>query len=78
MVTDAEDEEPGPIGDEVPATEVPETRSAARVSPWLEGTAPPRSINKDRSFISRAWMSSGFPCESADTSLLTKTQKNIF
>lgn len=33
MQTDVVEVEHGPIGDEVPATEAPETRSAAKLSP---------------------------------------------
>lgn len=54
VVTDVVEVEHGPIGDEVPATGAPETGSAAELSPWVEGTPPPRSIKRDRSFISRA------------------------
>ncbi|TNN45514.1 hypothetical protein EYF80_044298 [Liparis tanakae] len=56
--TDVEVEQ-GPFGDEVPATWAPEAGSAAETSPWEDGTPPPRSMKRDRSFFSRAWMSSG-------------------
>ncbi len=72
MVTDALEVEQGPIGDEVPAAEAPEAGSAAKTSPWLDGTPPPRSMKRDRSFFSRAWMSSGLPWDSADASHLRK------
>lgn len=54
VVTDVVEVAHEPIGEEVPAAEAPEARSAATLSPWAEGTAPPRSIKRERSFISRA------------------------
>lgn len=56
-----------PFGDDVPPAEAP---GASSVSPWGWGTAPPRSMKSERSFISRAWMSSGLPCDSVDASHL--------
>lgn len=53
MVTEVVEVEEGPIGDEVPATEDPEAGSAAERSPWAEGTPPPRSMKRERSFLSR-------------------------
>lgn len=70
MVIDMLEVEQGPIGDEVPAAEVPEAGSAGKMSPWEGGTPPPRSMKRDRSFFSRAWMSSGLPWDSVDVSLL--------
>lgn len=72
VVTDVLEVEQGPIGDEVPATEAPEAGSAANMSPWVDGTAPPRSMKRDRSFFSRAWMSSGLPWDSVNASHLRK------
>lgn len=60
----------GPIGDEVPGTGAPEAKSAAEMSPCVDGTPPPRSMKRDRSFISKAWMSSGLPWDSEEASLL--------
>lgn len=60
-----------PFGDDVPPTETPGTSSA---SPWACGTPPPRSMKSERSFISRAWMSSGLPWDSADASHLEETR----
>lgn len=77
MVTDVLEVEQTPIGDEVPATEAPEAGSAAEMSPWVGGTPPPRSMKRDRSFISRAWMSSGFPCDSVDASHLRQISMNV-
>lgn len=71
MVTEVVEVELGPFGDEVPATGTPEAGSAARMSPWVEGTPPPRSMKRDRNFFSRAWMSSGLPWDS-DASHLGK------
>lgn len=51
-----------PFGDDVPPTETPGASSA---SLWPCDTPPPRSMKRERSFISRAWMSSGLPCDSA-------------
>lgn len=78
MVTDVPEVEQTPSGDEVPATEVPDAGSAAETSPWVGGTPPPRSMNRERSFISRAWMSSGLPCDSVDASHLRKLSVNVF
>lgn len=64
-MTDVLEVEQVPSGDEVPAAEAPAARSAAEMSPWVEGTPPPRSMKRDRSFFSRAWMSSGLPWDSA-------------
>lgn len=64
-----EDEE-APMEDEVPAPEAPEVRSAVKMSPWVDGTPTPRSMKRDRSFLSRAWISSGFPKESEEASHL--------
>lgn len=72
-MTDAVEVQPGPTGDEVPATA---TRSPAMTSPWLLGAPPPRSMKRDRSFFSRAWMSSGLHCDSEDASHL-KEKGNI-
>lgn len=66
MVTDVPEVEQGPFGDDVPGTGAPEAGSAAKVSPW----GPPRSMKRERSFFSRAWMSSGLPCESVNASHL--------
>lgn len=75
-VTEVLEVEQGPMGDEVPAAaEAPEAASAARASPWAGGTAPPRSMKRDRSFFSRAWMSSGLPWDSADASHLRGSSK---
>lgn len=71
VVTDVLEVEQGPIGDEVPAAEPPDAGSA-KMSPWVGGTPPPRSIKRDRSFFSRAWMSSGLPWDSVDPSHLRK------
>lgn len=65
----------GPNGDEVPATEAPEARSAAEISPWLDGATPPRSMKRDRSFLSRAWMSSGLVRDSEEASHLRRKGK---
>lgn len=70
VVIDVLEVEQGPIGDEVPATEAPEAGSAAKMSPWVDGTPPPRSMKRDRSFFSRAWMSSGLPWDSVNASHL--------
>lgn len=78
MVTDVPEVEQTPSGDEVPATEAPDAGSAAETSPWVGGTPPPRSMNRERSFISRAWMSSGLPCDSVDASHLRKLSVNVF
>lgn len=53
-MTDVMVVEQGPIGDEVPGTEGPEAGSPARMSPWVDGTPPPRSMKRERSFLSRA------------------------
>lgn len=66
--TDVVEVELGPNGDAVPATEPTEVGSAAKMSPWVDGTPPPKSMKRDRSFISRAWMSSTLPCDSVDAS----------
>lgn len=65
VVTDVLEVEQVPIGDEVPAAEAPAARSAAEASPGAEGTPPPRSMKRERSFFSRTWMSSGLPWDSA-------------
>lgn len=72
MVTDVLEVEQGPIGDEeVPAAGAPaEAGSAAKMSPWVDGTPPPRSMKRERSFFSRAWMSSGLPWDSVNASHL--------
>lgn len=62
VVTDVLEVEQGPIGDEVPATEAPEAGSAAKMSPWVGG---PRSMKRERSFFSKAWMSSGLTWDSS-------------
>lgn len=67
-MTDVPEVEQGPFGDEVPAAWAPEAGSAAEMSPWVDGTPPPRSMKRDRSFFSRAWMSSGLPCDSVKAS----------
>ena len=72
VVTVVVEVEPCPTGDEVPTTEAPEAGSPARMSPWVEGTPPPRSMKRDRSFFSRACISSGFPWDSADASHLRR------
>lgn len=59
---------PAPIGEEVTATEAPETGSEGKISPCVDGTPPPRSIKRERSFLSRAWMSSGLPTDSEEAS----------
>ncbi len=74
VVTDVLEVEAGPNGDEVPAAEAPEAGSAAKMSPWVGGTPPPRSIKRERSFFSKAWISSGLPWDSVDASLLRKYQ----
>lgn len=51
----------GPRGEEVPAVGGLKTKSAPTKSPCGDTTPPPRSMNKDRNFFSRAWMSSGLP-----------------
>lgn len=76
-MTDVLEVEQGPIGDEVPATWAPEVGSAAKMSPWDDGTPPPRSMKSDRSFFSRTWMSSGLPWESMDASHLRKISMNV-
>lgn len=69
MVTAVLEVEQVPNGDEVPAMEA---ASTAEMSPWVGGTPPPRSMKRDRSFFSRAWMSSGLPCDSVVASHLRK------
>lgn len=59
-----------PSGDEVPATVAAEAGSVAKTSPCVGGTPAPRSMKRDRSFFSRAWISSGLPCNSEVTSHL--------
>lgn len=71
--TDVVEVEQGPTGDEVPATAA---GSAATMSPWVEGTPPPRSMKRERSFISRAWMSSGLHCDSEECSHLKEIGDN--
>lgn len=78
VATDVLEVEQEPIGDEVPATEAPEASSAAEMSPWVGGTPPPRSMKRERSFFSKAWMSSGLPCDSVDASHLRKRSINFF
>lgn len=70
MVTGVLEVEQVPSGDDVPATEA---GSAAKISPCVGGTPPPRSMKRERSFFSRAWISSGLPCNSEVTSHLRKT-----
>lgn len=77
VVTDVPEVEQGPIGDEVPAAEAPEAGSAAKMSPWAGGTPPPRSMKRERSFFSRAWMSSGFPWDSVEASHLRKISLDV-
>lgn len=60
-----------PFGDDVPPTETPGANST---SPGLCGTPPPRSMKSERSFISRAWMSSSLPWDSEDSSHLTEIE----
>lgn len=70
---------PAPIGEEVTATEAPEVGSEGKISPCVDGTPPPRSIKRERSFLSRAWMSSGLPTDSEEASDLRETvQMNYF
>lgn len=78
MVTDVPELEQTTSGDEVPVAEAPGAWSAAETSPWVGGTPPPRSMKRERSFISRAWMSSGLPCDSADASHLRKLPVSVF
>lgn len=73
MVTGVLEVEQVPSGDDVPATVATEAGSAAKISPCVGGTPPPRSMKRDRSFFSRAWISSGLPCNSEVTSHLRKT-----
>lgn len=77
MVTGVLEEEQVPNGDDVPAAVATEAGSVAKTSPCAGGTPPPRSMKRDRSFFSRAWMSSGLPCSSEATSHLRKII-NIF
>lgn len=72
MVTGVLEVEQVPSGDEVPAAVATEAGSVAKTSPCVGGTPPPRSIKRDRSFFSRAWISSGLPCSSEVTSHLSK------
>lgn len=64
MVTGVLEVEQVPNGDEVPAAVAAEAGSVAETSPCVGGTPPPRSMKRDRSFFSRAWISSGLPCSS--------------
>lgn len=52
-VTDVVEVEPVPPGDEVPVTAAPEAGSIAK-SPCVDGTPAPRSMKRERSFLSRA------------------------
>lgn len=72
MVTGVLEVEQVPWGDEVPVTVATKACSAAMTSPCVGGTPPPRSMKRDRSFFSRAWISSGLPCNSEVTSHLRK------
>lgn len=72
MVTGVLEVEQVPNGDEVPAAVATEANSAAKTSPGVGGTPPPRSMKRDRNFFSRAWISSGLPCKSEVTSHLDK------
>lgn len=74
-VTDVVEVEQGPTGDEVPAAVAPEASSAAEMSAWVDGAPPPRSMKRDRSFLSKAWMSSGLPWDSEEASLLRNRDK---
>lgn len=56
------------VGEEVPGT-VGVAMGSEVVSDWEEGGPDPRSIKRERSFLSRAWMSSTpFPCGSLSQS----------
>lgn len=70
MVTDVLEAGQGPIGDEVPAAWAPDAGSAAERSPPVADPPPPMSMKRERSFISRAWMSSGLPWDSLNASHL--------
>lgn len=70
-VTDVVEVGPALMGDEVPAAAAPEAASAGKMSPCVDGTPPPRSMKSERSFMSRAWMSSGLPTDSEEASVLT-------
>lgn len=54
----------GPTGVVVPATGAPVVGSQGGSSPWAAGAGPPRSMKRERSFLSRAWMSSTLPWDS--------------
>lgn len=69
MVTGVLEVEQVPNGDEVPAAVATEAGSVVKTSPCVGG---PRSMKRDRSFFSRAWISSGLPCSSEVTSHLNK------
>lgn len=73
MVTGVLEVEQVPNGDEVPAAVATGAGSVAKISPCVGGTPPPRSMKRDRSFFSRAWISSGLPCSSEVISHLIKT-----
>lgn len=51
-VAEVKEVEQGPIGDDVPPTAAREAGSPA--SPCVDVTTPPRSMKRDRSFLSRA------------------------
>lgn len=70
VVTDVLEVGQGPIGDEVPAAWAPDAGSAAERSPPVADPPPPMSMKRERSFISRAWMSSGLPWDSLNASHL--------
>jgi hypothetical protein len=48
----------------------PAAGSPAGSSPWAAGAAPPRSLNRERSFLSSVWMSSTLPWGSTAASHL--------
>ena len=63
-VTAVGEVEEGPTGVVVPATGAPAVGSPGRSSPWVAGGVPPRSMKRERSFLSSMWMSSTLPGDS--------------
>lgn len=72
VVLEVAEVEGTPNGDEVPAAEVPGAASPAEGSPWDAGAPPPRSIKRERSFLSRVWISSSLPWDSIAASHLLR------